>query len=295
MRARDSLILAGKGAGAGRPWSHRGGELARIWTLSLSIAIHIALIYWVSDWLNVRSLASIETPFVVSLAAPLVEQKPLPPAVEPRAVEEESTPREANRPAEEIPEPVPGVPDALPLEPDPIIDLSLEPPKEEPVLGDTTEIEPAPVEFIRSDVVGDLTTSLLEQSKPLPAIPISDPGRASQKPDTDRARSKTGADAGIEGPLGKRGLLSWEQPVYPEQMQTAGFENELRFRFYVSPAGNVIRIDTLQKSGQPAWESAARQALSRWRFEPLEVGIDRDEWGEVPIIYDLTSRESQLQ
>ncbi len=291
MKANRSLIAPGVRHGTDGLWSRRGGETARIWTLAISIAIHLSFVYFARDWLEVRILDSPESPFVVSLAAPLIKEQPVPAVPEPEAEPEETVAAPSiSPPVEETSEKTAGMPEATPLLPDPVVDSPLDPPKEEPIPGDTIDVEHEEVEFIRSDIAGDLTRRLLEQSAPAPEIPISDQNNPIKQPDADRARSETGADAGITGPLGKRGLLYSEQPVYPEQMQTAGFENELLFEILVSPAGNVINIVTLRKSGQSDWESAARLALLRWRFEPLPQGTERIESGKVPIIYDLTSR-----
>jgi len=56
-------------------------------------------------------------------------------------------------------------------------------------------------------------------------------------------------------------------PEYPEGVDR---DVELRFRFSVTPAGDVTAIRPLQK-GDPALEEAAITALRQWRFQQLPL------------------------
>jgi TonB family protein len=285
--ARNSLITPEHGTVPIERWDHRTGQTARVWGFALSILAHIALFYFAGDWLESSRLASVESPFMVNLVAPVVREEPATAVPEEEVIEAQEREPEPEA-MEEIPEETSlGVPEAMLLEPDPIIEDPgnlLEP---EPILGDTVALAPEPVKIIRRDVASEATERLLEQMNPVPDLPVavSRPLPAAQQ--ATPIGSRTGAEAGIEGPLGKRGLIYFEFPAYPDWAEEAGIETEVRFRFWVSPAGNVIRVLALRKSAYPETESLAREALSRWRFEPLPRGAERDEWGEVPIKWRL--------
>lgn len=285
--ARNSLINAESGWTPVERWDHRQGHTARSWGFGLSILVHIVFFYFAGDWLESSRLTGSETPFVVNLVAPVIQEEPSTPVPEEKVVE-----AVAQEPAPTAMEETPaessiGVSEAMPLEPEPIFEDPGDLLEPEPILGDTVALALEPVKIIRRDVAGETTERLLEQMNPAPQLPASVTSQLPVTREQAPSGSRTGAEAGIEGPLGKRGLIYFEFPEYPDWAEAAGIETEVRFRFWVSPAGNVIRILTLRKSAYPETESLAKDALSRWRFEPLPRGAERDEWGEVPIKWRL--------
>ncbi len=282
---QESLLLPS------RRWHDRTSQGRRFWALLISIGIHVALLYFASDWIERSPLRTPASPFLVNLiSAPPREE----PTEAPASPQPEAARPQAARPAANLePEAVagPGVPDAPALEPEP----QPEPPPSpvvEPVRGDSAADAQAEAEPPRPDVVGDVTRRLLEEMERLADAPRSLGARPAPADRRERPAQRLGSAAGITGDLGERGLLYLEQPAYAEWGRRMGVEAEVRFRFWVSAAGYVVRIQTIRKSAYPEFESLAREALSRWRFEPLPRGQEREEWGEVPFVYELRSSES---
>ncbi len=149
------------------------------------------------------------------------------------------------------------------------------------------EIAPA-----RMDIAGDASMRLLEQMTDVAQLPRTVTPERANTPTSRDSVLRPGSSAGIEGDLGERGLLYYENPIYPDWAREGGIEAEVRFRFWVSSAGHVVRIQAVRKCAYPELESLARQALAQWLFEPLPRGEDKEEWGEVPIIWRLERSEA---
>lgn len=84
----------------------------------------------------------------------------------------------------------------------------------------------------------------------------------------------------IEGPLSDRRVTYYELPEFPKWAAERGIvEAEVRIRFYVSPAGEVLPDLRVERtSGYGALDRLALQALKRWRFEPASAGAG-NQWG----------------
>lgn len=266
-------------------WEHRRGRARHWWALLISVILHVALFYFADELFTVRQLHTIQAPFMVSLVVP----EPEPAVRESPPVETESEPPEESEigpEPESGPEPALGDPEAVLTEEvpvEPIVDAEME----QPQLGDTVAVLPETPAIVRRDVASEATELFLKELETI--TPLSTRWENSGEgdpPDPDSA-APLGATADIEGPLGERGLLYLEYPPCPLWAQKAGVEAEIRFRFWVSPDGNVIRVRAIKKSSYPEFEALARQALGRWRFAPLPRGAEREEWGEVPIIWRL--------
>jgi len=266
----------------GRAWSHRRRSRTGIWTLILSLALHVGLLFLSTGWLDTRAIET-EAPFVVSLVPPgqdavaTAESVTGPPAAAITAPVEAAEPPAAAEPE------AAGEPEAT------VVELPPEPEVEpervrEPAAGESLAPQPGTVGRVRRDVAGELTAQLLTQLDTLPELPRAVDAPAA-RPSTPAAGERTGAMAGIEGPLGERGLVYLEDPPYPAWARSAGIEAEIRFRFWVSPAGHVTRIRALRKSGHPGFEPLARESLARWRFDPLPPGHERTEYGDVRIVW----------
>ncbi len=80
---------------------------------------------------------------------------------------------------------------------------------------------------------------------------------------------------------GNRIVLHKPLPRFPSGVNTNA---ELRFRFTVLPDGTVGRIIPLQKA-DPRLEHAAMEALSQWRFNPLNQNIVME--GVIPLTFVL--------
>ncbi|MFH1144175.1 MAG: TonB family protein [Candidatus Eisenbacteria bacterium] len=262
-------------------WGRREESAPRVWAITISIVLHAALLLGAGGWLKLQP-RPVEMPFVVSLLPPGADapgetvsfppRRPVPPA-EAGAPSEGAVTGSSKAPAVQVLESIPEIADRAAV---------IEVPQSEANAGG-----PQAASRERRDVVGEATAQLLEQTNMEETLPIGPLAPAAPVTQPSSRGSRTGAAAGIAGPLGGRGLLYDERPQYPSSGSREGIETEVRFRFWVSPSGNVLRVRTLRKSGHPEFESLAREALSRWRFEPLPPGQERQEWGEVRMIWGL--------
>ncbi len=264
----------------------RGGHGPRLWALACSLALHAGLLYLASDWVARQALRTPPRAFVVNLVVPLPEsapdESPEPPRPEPVATPARRSPAEPMPPGQ----PGRGVPHAPRLEPAAEPPVALELPV--PVRGESTQAPEAVAAPPQPDAAESMAERLLEQLEAV-AVPRSlgeVERRDVARPEPAR---RLGSAAGITGELGQRGLLYMEQPEYAEWGRRAGVEAQVRFRFWVSADGHVVRIQAVRKSAYPEFESVARAALARWRFEALPRGQSHEEWGEVPFKYELHS------
>jgi protein TonB len=96
--------------------------------------------------------------------------------------------------------------------------------------------------------------------------------------------STTGS--GLSGALATRTILSRIDPQYPPRAERMGESGAVTLRLYVSPSGSVARVEVIRSSGREFFDSAARRAVSRWRFTelPAETG---QQYGDVTINFTL--------
>jgi protein TonB len=148
--------------------------------------------------------------------------------------------------------------------------------------------EPTPVR--NEEVLEQVRRQLLEQVPPRAAVPaenVAPEGGGGGVP------GALGSSAGITGPLGQRRVLYTEVPEYPLWARREGVEASVRYRFWVAPSGEVIRVETLRRSAYPDLEALGREALLRWRFAPLPPGRYEDQWGEVSIVWRLDTEQGE--
>lgn len=62
------------------------------------------------------------------------------------------------------------------------------------------------------------------------------------------------------------------QPLYPRQLAAQGIEGWISLRFEVRQDGTVGNVQILAGSPRGAFDQAARQAVQRWRYQPIEHG-----------------------
>ncbi len=97
----------------------------------------------------------------------------------------------------------------------------------------------------------------------------------------------TGRGAGLGfgdiewGGGGNRTVLYKTLPKFPDGVKTSA---KIKMRFTVMPDGTVGKITPLQKA-DPRLEQAAKEALSKWRFNPLNEDIVMV--GTIPLTFRL--------
>lgn len=94
--------------------------------------------------------------------------------------------------------------------------------------------------------------------------------------------------SGMRGELGKRGILSKVHPEYPAFARRQGIEADVTLRVWVSPKGDVSRVEVVKLSGTPELDRRAMEALKKWKFAPLPAEIEPvTQWGEITLHYRL--------
>ncbi|MBU1701150.1 MAG: TonB family protein [Candidatus Eisenbacteria bacterium] len=245
-----------------------------------SILLHTAILWWLTGTLE-AGLPQIQTPFVVDLVKESAGEK-----TDVQSGQGRTDPRvgegEEPLPPQEV-QPIPQE-DRSASTVSPVAEAAA--PQE---LSGEEMILPAPDEVSperNEDILNALQKELLSRSSPALELPQ---GRTSTPSGGgEGVPGALGSSAGITGPLGQRTLRHLELPEYPAWARRQGIEASIRFRFWVSPEGDVIRIETIHRSGYPELESLGREALLHWLFAPLPQGEFQEEWGEVPILWRLT-------
>jgi len=99
----------------------------------------------------------------------------------------------------------------------------------------------------------------------------------------------SGPSISITGPLSGRKILAKYLPPYPEWAQKQGVSAVVQIRFWVSPNGVVKRNAFIERtSGSASWDSAAKNALVKWRFAPLPANVIQEtQWGIITIRFTL--------
>jgi len=90
----------------------------------------------------------------------------------------------------------------------------------------------------------------------------------------------------ISGEIVGRKVVSW--PKQPEGYKgTQG--GSVAIKFWVNPAGSVIKVEISKKSGSPRLDRIAAEYVKQIRFEELPKNIEPIvQWGEIPINFELT-------
>ncbi|ERS89689.1 energy transducer TonB [Halomonas sp. PBN3] len=210
------------------------------------------------------------------LEMPLTMMQPVA-APEPEAAEPATPPPPAVPPAATpppLPEPAP-LPDAALALPEPelpaeraepvALDSSL--PELAEVRPDPPPQEPPPPEP-RREPPREPRAAPAPDSVPSPA-PASASSPAAESPEEAVARapvSREPVDVGQIAPTRR------VPPEYPSRAQRRGLEGYVELAFVIRADGSVDRSSIRVTSARPAnvFDKAARQAVSRWRFEPAQ-------------------------
>ncbi|MBD3272697.1 MAG: TonB family protein [Elusimicrobia bacterium] len=83
----------------------------------------------------------------------------------------------------------------------------------------------------------------------------------------------------LQGPISNRKIIHLVKPIIPESFKKKGVIAWVSLRFFVLHTGIVKKnIVTLRTSGYPKLDSAAEDALSQWKFAPIEQ-YGKEQWG----------------
>jgi periplasmic protein TonB len=84
------------------------------------------------------------------------------------------------------------------------------------------------------------------------------------------------------------GMETDRPPTYPEIARRRGEQGRVLLRVAVSPAGLPVNVSVAESSGFPPLDSAAVNAVERWRFVPAtRAGEPVAATAEVPLRFRL--------
>lgn len=93
-------------------------------------------------------------------------------------------------------------------------------------------------------------------------------------------------------PVASNASLAYEsiiEPRYPMESRRRGEQGTVLLRVLVGRDGLPIGIEVARSSGYRALDRAAREAVLRWRFRPVQInGVNVEARGMVPIKFDVT-------
>jgi len=82
-------------------------------------------------------------------------------------------------------------------------------------------------------------------------------------------------------------------PEYPDQARREGWEGTVLLAVLVDTEGRPETIVLSRSSGFSSLDTAAREAVTRWRFQPARYGRNRvQSWVEVPIVFALADTKN---
>lgn len=142
--------------------------------------------------------------------------------------------------------------------------------------------EPVPPTIVRRrERVVPIPRSVTREASVM-AIPVTTP--ASEPADSAEAISAVPA-------IAANASLAYEtviEPTYPVESRRRGEQGTVLLRVRVGRDGLPIEIDVERSSGYRQLDRAAREAVLRWRFRPVQInGVNVEARGLVPIRFDV--------
>jgi TonB family protein len=93
------------------------------------------------------------------------------------------------------------------------------------------------------------------------------------------------------GQVAGRKVISWPKPPEGHKGTEGG---SVAIKFWVDPAGSVIKVEVSKKSGNPELDRIAEELVEQIRFEALPENVQqRTQWGEIPVNFELTRTQGQ--
>jgi periplasmic protein TonB len=148
----------------------------------------------------------------------------------------------------------------------------------------------------------DASREAIEWQTPGLALPRQEPETAatttsapSSTPVPSPSAPVPGAEAELAGapvtpPNFTAGYLSNPSPRYPQAARRAGEQGTVTLRVLVKTDGIPSRVEIESSSSSRHLDTAAQDAVRRWRFVPARRGADPIEsWVLVPIVFRLES------
>ncbi len=166
----------------------------------------------------------------------------------------------------------------------PIITIALhEMPPELPILKVPPEPEPQTIFRHREQPVQIQRPIVREEN--VMALPVTAPVTDWIEPASANEIISTPAATVANASLAYESII---EPQYPMQSRRRGEQGTVLLRVLVGRDGKPVDIEIAKSSGFHALDRAAREAVLRWRFRPVQInGVNVEARGLVPIKFDV--------
>jgi len=298
-------------AGVGGIWYLSKKELASFFLISVAEHVGVLVIFAIAIYSEPVDIAeSSDREVIVTIEEIEEQQEPLLAEIVPREaamlekpptlpkIEIESA--TATDPGTEIEDSVPQLPRTLARITDTGADMVLRSPGREEKEQRYEDTIPAldMESALESSKKPSLEIGPSEKVKEGPEVTVARPPYVRDdvfSPDERLGPSDEVAKPGLFGqPTGQvagRKVISWPKP--PERYKgTEG--GSVVIKFWVDPAGSVIKVEVSKKSGNPGLDRIAEELVEQIRFEALPKNVQqRTQWGEIPVNFELTRTQGQ--
>lgn len=154
------------------------------------------------------------------------------------------------------------------------------PPKPTPVRAKPKPLPPAPVIAVSTPAPVAEVPAFTVPTPPAPA-PVAVPPAPTFIPAPPAPITQARFDAEY---------LKNPKPVYPSTSRRLGEEGRVVLRVRVDPQGQAADVEIKTSSGYARLDTAAHDAVARWRFVPARRGDEAiAAWVLVPIVFNLES------
>ncbi|AUN96475.1 hypothetical protein C0099_13145 [Pseudazoarcus pumilus] len=122
-----------------------------------------------------------------------------------------------------------------------------------------------------------------EPSRAQPALPP-----VAEAPPAPEPAARPPSQQGVTDARYDAAYLDNPPPAYPALSRRMREEGRVLLRVFVSAQGQAKNIEVEESSGSNRLDSAARNAVQRWRFVPAREGErEIDAWVLVPVVFKL--------
>jgi periplasmic protein TonB len=264
----------------------------RLVTFGVSCLIHVAL---VGAAIAIgRDLVPPRLPSVLIADLTLIETPRVVDAPEPVAKPARPKPRSLTLPKPIATPPSPPVAQPEPAEPNVVEPSAIEPVK--PELAESHEPRPSPVapeppRSTREFEARPGPTASFEAQSDVPTLPGPNVahrvGPGTTDPKLPPATAMAIPPDGITQTAIPRGGYQ-VRPSYPSSARRLGIQGMTTLRIYVAADGRVTEVMIQGSAGHPDLDTAAAEAVKRWRFEPARRGSeDVGMWVLLPVEFRL--------
>ncbi|MEO7936824.1 MAG: energy transducer TonB [Dokdonella sp.] len=144
---------------------------------------------------------------------------------------------------------------------------------------------PEPQTIVRRHDVSIPTQQPIVHEESVMAVPVAAPTTDVVEPAATNEIIATTPSIAANASLAYESII---EPRYPMESRRRGEQGTVLLRVLVGRDGLPIDIDIARSSGYRALDRAAREAVLRWRFRPVQInGVNVEARGMVPIKFDV--------